>query len=138
MYADRITDSMNTAIGETNRRRAKQLKFNQEHGIVPVSIHKAIRDITDSLSAQAQESARAVGEERGKYKAGRAAMDTTSRREIEKVVAELEKQMKEAARNLEFERAAALRDEMYELRAFMADDASLKPWEKIKLLAGEE
>jgi excinuclease ABC subunit B len=138
MYADRMTDSMNAAIGETNRRRAKQLKFNQEHGIVPVSIHKAIRDITDSLSAQAQESARAVGEERGKYKAGRAAMDATSRREIEKVVAELEKQMKEAARNLEFERAAALRDEMYELRAFMADDASLKPWERIKLLAGEE
>ena len=138
MYADRITDSMNTAIGETNRRRAKQAKFNQEHGIVPVSIHKAIRDITDSLSAQAQESARAVGEEKGKYKAGRAAMDVTSRREIEKVVAELEKQMKEAARNLEFERAAALRDEMYELRAFMADDASLKPWEKIKLLTGEQ
>jgi len=138
MYADRITDSMNTAIGETNRRRAKQAKFNQEHGIVPVSIHKAIRDITDSLSAQAQESARAVGEEKGKYKAGRAAMDVTSRREMEKVVAELEKQMKEAARNLEFERAAALRDEMYELRAFMADDASLKPWEKIKLLTGEQ
>jgi len=65
-------------------------------------------------------------------------MDAAGRHEVEKVINDLEKQMKEAARNLEFERAAALRDQMYELRAFLADDASLKPWEKIKLLAGEE
>jgi excinuclease ABC subunit B len=137
MYADRVTDSMNAAITETNRRRAKQVKFNQEHGIVPVSIHKAIRDITDSLSAEGKERAMAVGEEKGKYRAGKGT-DATSRRELEKVITELEKQMKEAARNLEFEKAAAIRDEMYELKAFLAEDASLKPWEKIKLLAGEE
>ncbi len=134
MYADRVTDSMNFAIEETSRRRAKQVNYNTEHGITPVSIHKAIRDITDSLSAEARESALAVGEERAKYRAG----GKTDRRELEKVVAELEKQMKEAAKNLEFERAAALRDEMYELRNILADDAKLKPWERIKLVAGEE
>jgi excinuclease ABC subunit B len=54
------------------------------------------------------------------------------------VIAELEKQMNEAAKNLEFERAAALRDEMYELKSILADDEGLKPWERIKLLSGEE
>jgi excinuclease ABC subunit B len=138
MYADRMTDSMNAAITETNRRRAKQVKYNQEHGIVPVSIHKAIRDITDSLSSEAKEKALAVGEEKGKYKAGKGSVDAASRRELEKVISELEKLMKDAAKNLDFERAAALRDEMYELKSVLADDASLKPWERIKLLAGEE
>jgi excinuclease ABC subunit B len=57
---------------------------------------------------------------------------------LRKIVSELEKQMKEAAKNLEFERAAALRDEMYELKTLMAEDENLKPWERIKLLAGEE
>ncbi|GAB4489468.1 MAG: excinuclease ABC subunit B [Anaerolineales bacterium] len=136
MYADRITDSMNAAITETNRRRAKQMKYNQEHGITPVSIHKAIRDITDSLSVEGRERAMAVGEEKGQYRAGKAA-EAASQGELKRLIAEMEKQMKEAARNLEFERAAALRDEMYELKALLADDEKLKPWERIKLLAGE-
>jgi excinuclease ABC subunit B len=140
MYADRMTDSMNAAIGETNRRRAKQVKFNEEHGIVPVSIHKAIRDITDSLSAEGREraiaGAAAVAEERGKYKAGKAA-EAASQGELKRLVAEMEKQMKEAAKNLEFEKAAAIRDEMYELKALLAGDEKLKPWERIKLLTGE-
>ncbi len=131
MYADRVTDSMKRAIDETNRRRAKQVKFNQEHGIVPASIHKAIRDLTDQMSP------RAMAEMKGEYKTGKH-KDVTSRNELQSVVAELEKQMKEAAKNLEFEKAAALRDEMYELRAILADDESLKPWERIKLLVGEE
>ncbi len=137
MYADRITDSMNAAITETNRRRAKQMKYNQEHGITPVSIHKAIRDITDSLSMEGRERAMAVGEEKGKYRAGKAA-EAASQGELKRLIAEMEKQMKEAAKNLEFERAAALRDEMYELKALLADDEKLKPWERIKLLAGEQ
>lgn len=136
MYADRITDSMNAAITETNRRRAKQMKYNQEHGITPVSIHKAIRDITDSLSMEGRERAMSVGEEKGKYRAGKAA-EAASQGELKRLIAEMEKQMKEAAKNLEFERAAALRDEMYELKALLADDEKLKPWERIKLLAGE-
>ena len=131
MYADRMTDSMKRAISETDRRRAKQVKFNEEHGITPVSIHKSIRDLTDQFSA------RGVAETRGEYKTGKH-KDLTSRTEMQKVIAEMEKQMKDAARNLEFERAAALRDEMYELKSVLADDESLKPWERIKLLTGEE
>jgi excinuclease ABC subunit B len=129
MYADKRTDSMRRAIDETNRRRAKQVKFNEEHGIVPISIHKAIHDLTEEMSVKA------VAEQKGEYKAGPGGIP---RNELQKIVHELEKQMKEAAKNLEFERAAALRDEMYQLKNLMAEDESLKPWERIKLLTGEE
>jgi excinuclease ABC subunit B len=131
MYADRITDSMRRAIDETSRRRAKQVKYNQDHGIVPVSIHKAIRDLMDQMSPKA------VSDLKGEHKAGKH-KDVTSRNELQRVIVEMERQMKDAAKNLEFERAAALRDEMYELRSILADDANLKPWERIKLLSGEE
>ena len=130
MYADRITDSMKFAIDETNRRRAKQRKYNEENGIVPVSIHKAIHDLTEEFSEKA------VSEMRGEYKA-KSVMDMP-RNEIQKIINEMEKQMKDAARNLEFEKAAALRDEMYELKSLLAEDEKLKPWERIKLLMGEE
>jgi excinuclease ABC subunit B len=130
MYADRITDSMKRAIDETNRRRAKQVKFNQEHGIIPVSIHKAIHDLTEEMSAKA------VGEMRGEYRTRDAS--GIPRNELRTIIGEMEKQMKEAARNLEFERAAALRDEMYELKVLLAEEEGLKPWERIKLLTGEE
>jgi excinuclease ABC subunit B len=130
MYADRMTDSMKRAIDETNRRRAKQVKYNEENGIIPISIHKAIHDLTEEMSP------RAVGEMRGEYRAKDAS--GMPRKEIQNIIAEMEKQMKEAAKNLEFERAAALRDEMYELKSLLAEDESLKPWERIKLLAGEE
>jgi excinuclease ABC subunit B len=135
MYADRVTDSMQAAISETARRRAKQVRYNEENGIVPASIHKAIRDITDQLSAAGREKALAVGEERAQY---RARHDKTSQNELRRMVAELEKRMKEAAKALEFEQAAALRDELYELRAILADEADLKPWERLQLLAGED
>jgi excinuclease ABC subunit B len=130
MYADRITDSMKRAIDETNRRRAKQVKYNEENGIIPVSIHKAIHDLTEEFSEKA------VAEMRGEYKT-KSFLDLP-RNELQKILNELEKQMKEAAKNLEFERAAALRDELYELKTLMAEDEKLKPWERIKLLAGEE
>lgn len=130
MYADRITDSMKFAIDETNRRRAKQVKYNEENGIIPVSIHKAIHDLTEEMSPKA------VAEMRGEYKT-KDVMDMP-RNEIQKIISEMEKQMKEAAKNLEFEKAAALRDEMYELKTLLAEDEKLKPWERIKLLMGEE
>ena len=130
MYADRITDSMQRAIDETSRRRAKQLKFNKEHGITPVTIHKAIRDITDELKSTK------VAEPQGEYKTKRD-VEKTSRAELQRMMSEMESQMKEAAKNLEFERAAALRDELYELKALLADDPNLKPWEKIKYAVGE-
>lgn len=131
MYADRLTDSMRRAIDETNRRRAKQVKYNQEHGITPVSIHKAIRDLTDQLTPSA------VAEGRSEYKTRKRA-EAASRSELQRLVAELEKEMRAAAKNLEFERAAALRDEMYALKTLLAEDESLKPWERIKLLSGED
>jgi excinuclease ABC subunit B len=130
MYADRITDSMKFAIDETNRRRAKQNKYNEENGIIPVSIHKAIHDLTEEFSEKA------VSEMRGEYKT-KSVMDMP-RNEIQKIINEMDKQMKDAARNLEFEKAAALRDEIYELKNLLAEDEKLKPWERIKLLMGEE
>jgi excinuclease ABC subunit B len=131
MYADRITDSMKFALDETNRRRAKQVKYNEENGIIPISIHKAIHDLTEEFSEKA------VSEMRGEYKTKKGIGDMP-RNELQKIINEMEKQMKESARNLEFERAAALRDEMYELKTLLAEDEKLKPWERIKLLAGEE
>ena len=130
MYADRVTDSMKFAMDETNRRRAKQMEYNQDHGIVPVSIIKAVHDLTESMTIKA------VAETKADYRTRN--QGGLPRGELQKIVAELEKQMKEAARNLDFERAAALRDEMYEVRGWMAEDETLKPWERIKLLSGEE
>jgi len=128
MYADKMTDSMKRAIDETNRRRAKQVTYNTEHGIVPISISKAIHDLTEELTSKS------IGEAKGEYKT----KTDIPRNELKQIVHEMEKQMKEAAKNLEFERAAALRDELYELKNLLAEDESLKPWERIKLLMGEE
>jgi excinuclease ABC subunit B len=130
MYADVTTDSMRRAIEETNRRRAKQIAFNQEHGIQPVSIFKAVRDLTDQLSVKA------VAEPKGEYRTAGAA--GVPKGELQRVISELEKQMKEAAKNLEFEKAAALRDQIYELRTILAEESNLPPWQKVRLLAGEE
>ncbi len=126
MYADKMTDSMKRAIDETNRRRAKQIKYNQEHGVVPVSIRKEIHDLTEEMSEKA------AAERRGEYRVRRA--EPIPRAELRKIIAETEKQMKEAAKNLEFEKAAALRDELYELKTLLAEDETLKPWERIKLM----
>ncbi len=129
MYADRMTDSMKRALDETNRRRAKQVKYNEDNGIMPISIHKEIRQLTEMMSAKA------IGEAKGQYKT---AADGMPRGELRKIVDEVEKHMKEAAKNLEFEKAAAYRDELYELRNLLAEDESLKPWERIKLLMGDD
>ncbi len=130
MYADRMTDSMKRAIDETNRRRAKQIKYNEENGIVPFSITKAIHDLTEEVASMA------VGEAKGEYKTKE--RGDLPRNELRQIMREMETQMKDAAKNLEFEKAAALRDELYELKSLLAEDESLKPWERIKLLSGEE
>jgi excinuclease ABC subunit B len=130
MYADRITDSMQRAIEETNRRRAKQTAYNQEHGIEPVGIIKAVRDLTDQLAV------RTVAEPQAEYRLKGAA--GLPQGEMKRVINELEKQMKEAARDLEFEKAAVLRDQIYELRSILAEESNLPPWEKVRLLSGEE
>ncbi len=130
MYADQVTDAMKTAIDETNRRRAKQITYNTAHGIEPVSIVKAVRDLTDQLTA-----AHAVAEPAAPYQVSGAVKLPKS--EMQKLIQELEARMKDAARNLEFEQAAALRDQIFELREILAEDESLKPWERIRVLAGE-
>ncbi len=106
MYADNVTISMQTAIEETYRRRKIQLDYNAEHGIEALSIIKAVRDITDHV--------RQVAEERTGYDAG--ARAAIPKDDILRMVKELETQMKAAAKNLEFEKAAALRDQVVELR----------------------
>jgi len=130
MYADHMTEAMRRAIEETNRRRAKQKAYNEAHGIQPVSIVKAVRDLTDALTPQA------VAEARGEYVTRRGESTGLAKNELKRLIEELEKQMKEAARNLEFEKAAVLRDQIYELRAILAEETD-KPWEKMRLLAGE-
>ena len=129
MYADHVTVSMRKAIDETNRRRAKQVKFNEEHNIEPVSIVKAVRDLTDQLSVKS------VAESRAEYKTKE--RPSLSKSELQRVIAELEKQMKEAAKDLQFEKAAVLRDQIFELRSIIAEESNLPPWEKVRLLSGE-
>jgi excinuclease ABC subunit B len=130
MYADHMTESMKRAIDETNRRRAKQVKFNEDHGIQPVGIMKAVRDLTDEMVSHA------VSERKGEYKIkGPGGMPKS---ELTRLIVEIEKQMKEAAKNLEFEKAAVLRDQIVELRNILAEESNLPPWERIKLLAGYE
>ncbi|MDP2744710.1 MAG: excinuclease ABC subunit UvrB [Dehalococcoidia bacterium] len=110
MYADTMTGSMKQAIAETQRRRRIQESYNREHGITPQGIRKAIKDITDRVKA--------VAEEKVAYEAPVG----LSRDEIARLVKELESQMKTAARNLEFEKAALLRDRIVELRRELVDE----------------
>ena len=111
MYADRITDSMRVAINETERRRTIQDTYNKENGIVPEGIKKAIRDITDRVKS-------ITDTQTDKH----ISHHDLSRSEIVRVVKELEIQMKKAARELEFEKAALMRDEIVELRKIMVLD----------------
>src|SRR3990172_1324021 len=110
MYADNMTDSMRAAIDETNRRRAAQEAYNQERGITPEGIRKAIRDITDHVKK--------VAEERAEY----VVAHEVPKDELARLIKELESQMKSAAKNLEFEKAALLRDQGYALRKRLIDE----------------
>jgi excinuclease ABC subunit B len=106
MYADRVTDSMARALGETDRRRAKQLAYNQEHGIEPRTVIKEIRDLTATLLYQRRDA----------QPEPLPTLLQLPRHELTRLIHDLEQQMKEAARKLEFEKAAALRDQIIELR----------------------
>jgi len=117
LYADRETDSMRAAIGETERRRAKQIGFNTEHGISPRGVVKRIKDIIDGVYTEDEETgAHALAQERARY-------ESMSERDLGREIKRLEKEMIEFAKNLEFEKAAAARDELFRLRqkAFGAD-----------------
>src|SRR5882672_5613761 len=110
LYADQTTDSMRLAIGETDRRRAKQVAFNLANGIVPKGISKSIKDMIEgAYDTDDAKETRKAAEEEAKY-------DALSEKQLDQRIRKLEKEMLDAARNLEFERAASLRDELKTLR----------------------
>ena len=113
MYADHITDSMRNAIDETERRRKIQQKYNEEHGITPQTIHKAVRELISISKKIAKEEARFEKDP-----------ESMSREELEKFIAGIQKHMKKAAAELDFETAAQLRDQMIELKQKMENDRS--------------
>ena len=113
MYADHITDSMRNAIDETERRRKIQQKYNEEHGITPQTIHKAVRELISISKKIAKEEARFEKDP-----------ESMSREELEKLIAGIQKHMKKAAAELDFETAAQLRDQMIELKQKMENDRS--------------
>ena len=112
MYADVVTDSMRQAIDETARRRDMQEAYNRRHGITPQGIRKTVRDITERV--------RTVAESKTPY----SAQGEIPKDELARLVKDLEKQMKDAAKNLEFEKAALLRDQITDLRKVMVEDAA--------------
>ena len=123
MYADGLTNSMKRAIDETNRRRSIQTAYNQEHDIEPRSIVKEVRDLTDRV--------RAVAEERAEYRVAA----EMPKHELARLIKELERQMKAAAQALEFEKAALLRDQIYDLRRELSDmDEDVPEWERVRKL----
>jgi len=110
LYADKMTDSMTAAIGETERRRARQLAWNEKMGITPIGVQKRIKDIIEGVydPDEAKKEQRAA-QARAKYEA-------MPEKDLERELKQLEKQMLDAAKNLEFERAAELRDRLHELK----------------------
>ena len=114
LYGDEITGSMRRAIDETNRRRSKQLYFNQEHGITPKSVEKDVADILEAGQASKPGEARSKRRDRIDQKSRRS--NVTSAVELGRLLEKLEKEMLEHAAQLEFEEAAALRDEIQELK----------------------
>ena len=111
LYADNVTNSMRRAIDETNRRRAIQLEYNEKHGIIPTTIAKAIRDLIETAPSGKDLKSRPDG-----IKPETLALD-----ELLSHIAEMERDMKKAAKGLDFERAAELRDEMSSLKKFLPD-----------------
>ena len=128
LYADIMTDSMKRAIEETNRRRAIQEAYNDKHNISPVGITKAVHDITERLANVAKEDKKAP-------RSARELAASMEQRELERMIKEMENQMRAAAQELEFERAAMLRDQVYELKAILVEDSNLPAWKKQILLA---
>ena len=105
MYADTITDSMKRAIDETERRRKLQMEYNEAHGITPQTIKKAVRDLISISRKIASEELRMEKDP-----------ESMSKKELEKLIQDISKQMRKAAAELNFEAAAALRDKMIELK----------------------
>ena len=118
MYADTVTDSMKRAISETNRRRKIQMEYNREHGIDPQTIRKKVSDIL--LALQGDPSRSALTPERSRRRRARSDIELMPREDLERLIRTLEDEMHEAAKDLRFEYAARLRDEVLELRRELA------------------
>ncbi len=114
LYAERVTASMQKAIEETERRRKIQQAYNQAHNITPESIQKEIRDLTDRMRSMAQRDAQET-------QANVEAATQMSSKDIRDLISQLEAEMKKAAKALEFEKAAAIRDQVFELRGMLAE-----------------
>ncbi len=113
LYADTVTDSMRRAIDETDRRRKKQMAYNQAHGIIPKGVQKRIKDIIDGIYDQEEaERALQAAQERAHYQ-------TLDDKALTREIKGLEKAMQAAAKNLEFEKAAQIRDEMHRLKRLL-------------------
>ena len=108
MYADTITDSMRLALDETERRRAIQMAYNEEHGITPKTIRKSVRDLISISKKVAREEMQLKKDP-----------ESMSKKELEKLIQDVEKKMKKAAAELNFESAAQLRDQMVELKKML-------------------
>ena len=121
MYADKVTDSMRRAIDETNRRRQIQVQYNEDHGIVPATVVKAVR----ALISQEEH---ALAEPREAYTVG----GKMPKDELARLIKELEKDMKQAAKDLEFEKAALLRDQIFDLRQQLEAKDTRPEWEKLR------
>ena len=136
MYADKVTRSMRAALDKTEERRERQMVYNQEHGIEPRSILKRIRDLTDDIAEMRQQEALAIAEEQAAYSVKTADLPPD---ELRHLITELEARMKEAAQALEFETAAALRDEIMNLKQTLAlkeagANKDMPEWERQRLL----
>jgi excinuclease ABC subunit B len=110
LYADRITDSMRKAMGETERRRRKQIAFNEEHGIIPRGVVKRVRDLIDGVYSEKS------GQDESRLDQQAMAVDDMSEKDLAREVKRLEKAMLEHAKNLEFEKAARVRDQLARLK----------------------
>src|SRR5690625_6031645 len=108
MYADKITDAMRLPIDETNRRNEIQMIYNEKHGITPTTIKKEVRDVNRATVA---------AEDTAAYGKNEINLTNLKRKEKEKAIKNMEKEMKEAAKSLNFEKAAELRDIILELKA---------------------
>jgi excinuclease ABC subunit B len=115
LYGDKMTDSMKAAIAETERRRAIQQAHNEAHGIVPASIVKSIRDLTARVKVLATE-----GDPNAVSEAQQPDMQAMSKNDLHKLAKDIEREMKTAAQAMEFEKAAALRDQLFDLRGILA------------------
>jgi excinuclease ABC subunit B len=110
LYGDKVTDSMRRAIDETDRRRAKQIVFNKANNITPAGVRKEIRDLIDGVySPQEARSELLVAQEHAKY-------ESMSEKQVSKEIKRLEKLMLDHAKNLEFEKAAQVRDQLHVLK----------------------